>query len=245
MQKLWDAMQPISPNAWIFPAALLLSLAVWWFLPSRDVPRRKLLVIYAFGLLGALLGAKLAFLLAEGWRVKDDLAALLAGRSITGALLGGYMGVESGKKLVDVTRSTGDRFAIIAPLGIALGRVSCLVHGCCPGVACSPHWWTITDKSGIPRWPASLAEMAFNLAFLAWALWAAARRRHTNNRFSVYLIAYGLFRFAHEFARDNPPIPGLGPISGYHLVAAGIALFGVWRYQVMNSPSPERPIFVS
>jgi phosphatidylglycerol:prolipoprotein diacylglycerol transferase len=46
--------------------------------------------------------------------------------------------------------------------------------------------------------------------------------------FHVYLIFYGLFRFAHEFLRDTPPM--LGPFSGYHLLALGITVLGLMRY---------------
>jgi phosphatidylglycerol:prolipoprotein diacylglycerol transferase len=38
-------------------------------------------------------------------------------------------------------------------------------------------------------------------------------------------MAYGVFRFFHEFLRDTPPI--LGPISGYQMAALAIALLGV------------------
>ena len=55
-----------------------------------------------------------------------------------GALLGGYAGVEIAKKAIGYSAPTGDWFAIVAPVGIALGRVGCLRHGCCTGVVCSP-----------------------------------------------------------------------------------------------------------
>jgi phosphatidylglycerol:prolipoprotein diacylglycerol transferase len=42
--------------------------------------------------------------------------------------------------------------------------------------------------------------------------------------FHIYLIAYGIFRFAHEFVRDTPRI--LGPLSGYQIAALGVAMLG-------------------
>ena len=51
----------------------------------------RLTLIYFIGLGGALIGAKIAFLLAEGWHYRGNWIALLSGRSITGGLLGGYL----------------------------------------------------------------------------------------------------------------------------------------------------------
>jgi hypothetical protein len=51
-------------------------------------------------------------------------------------LPGGCGGVELGKRVVGYTATTGDRFAVIAPVSIVSGRVGCLLHGCCLGRAC-------------------------------------------------------------------------------------------------------------
>lgn len=189
----------------------------------------RLTLIYFIGLGGALIGAKVAFLLAEGWHYRDNWIALLSGRSITGGLLGGYVAVEIGKRWLKYPRTTGDAFAIVVPVGIALGRVGCLLQGCCPGMACAEtHWWTLSDAQGVPRWPAAAVELGFNLLFLAWALLAARFDGTPGNRFHVYLIAYGVFRFAHEFARDDARI-GRTIFTGYHLIALVMVAFGVIR----------------
>ncbi len=48
--------------------------------------------------------------------------------------------------------------------------------------------------------------------------------------FHLYLIAYGLFRFAHEFFRETPRI--LGPITGYQLAALAIVGLGAVGFVV-------------
>ena len=56
-------------------------------------------------------------------------------------------------------------------------------------------------------------------------------------RFHIYLIAYGVFRFFHEFLRDTPAI--LGPFSGYQIAALAIIILGatgfVWRRRADES----------
>ena len=154
--------------------------------------------------------------------------ALLSGRSITGGLLGGYAAVEIAKRIVKYPRATGDVFAIIAPIGLILGRIGCLFSRCCPGAVCEPRWWTLADAHGVARWPAVPAEMLFNVVFLLWALAAMRFNWQPGNRFHIYLIGYGLFRFGHEFLRDNALMAG--PIGGYHLLALAIAALGFVRY---------------
>jgi phosphatidylglycerol:prolipoprotein diacylglycerol transferase len=220
-------------NAYGFLAlAGIIITALMWGRFSRDGAGHdlRLTLLYFVGLAGALIGAKVAFLLAEGWRYRHDWLALLSGRSITGGLLGGYLAVEVGKKWLNYPRATGDAFAIVVPVGIALGRVGCLLQGCCPGMACdAAHWWTIADSHGVPRWPAAAVELIFNVVFLAWALLAARCNWTTGNRFHVYLIAYGVFRFVHEFARDDARIPGT-PFTGYHIIALCTIIFGALRF---------------
>jgi phosphatidylglycerol:prolipoprotein diacylglycerol transferase len=51
------------------------------------------------------------------------------------------------------------------------------------------------------------------------------RDHFTSQHFHIYLMAYGVFRFAHEFLRATPRI--LGPISGYQLAALAVAVLGL------------------
>lgn len=217
-----------TPYSLLVAGGVVASAILWARLIRGRGNDRRLPVIYACGLAGAIIGAKLAFLLAEGWHFRHDTTALITGKSITGALLLGYAGVEVGKKLLRYTSPTGDLFAIVVPLSIALGRVGCILQGCCPGAACTPAWYTIADHAGTPRWPAAHAELAFNLLFALWALAARRLAWCTGNHFHVYLMAYGLFRFAHEFARDDARL--WGPFSGYHALAAAMAIFGAYRF---------------
>ena len=214
---------------WLLLAGIGVSLIFWIRLARRD---DRLLMVYLGALTGAFAGAKIVYLLAEGWQdlgSADLWQRWATGKTILGALLGGYAGVEISKKLLGYPRATGDWFAVIAPAGIVLGRIGCLLHGCCLGEACQqPHWWTLTDRSSMPRWPAVPAEIAFNLASMG-VFWILRRQgRLPGQHFHLYLIAYGLFRFAHEFARATPRI--LGPFSGYQVAALGVIGLGVWGF---------------
>jgi phosphatidylglycerol:prolipoprotein diacylglycerol transferase len=204
---------------------IAISLLLWSRLARRD---DRLIFIYLAALAGAFLGAKLVYLGAEGWLHWHDAnrwRALLTGKSITGALLGGYGAVEVAKYFLGYKAATGDWFALIAPLGIMIGRVGCVLHGCCQGKVCDRSWYTVADTAGAFRWPAAQVELAFNAAALFAILLLRWRRILPGQHFHIYLMAYGIFRFVHEFARTTPPI--FGPISGYQIAALGLFALGL------------------
>lgn len=181
--------------------------AVYWVRVSKHDSRLPL--IYIGGLVGAFIGAKLAFLFAEGWMYLDHpkrIPILLSGKSIIGALPGGWLGVEFMKKCMGYRAITGDRFATILPVPLILGRLGCLHAGCCGGITCS---------SG--TWPSVPVEIGFQFSAIL-CLWLLRRKSILpGQHFHLYLISYGIFRFLHEFLRATPK-PFLG-LSGYQIIA--------------------------
>jgi phosphatidylglycerol:prolipoprotein diacylglycerol transferase len=215
----------ISPYTWLLLTGVFVSFLFWKRRARQD---KRLVFIYGAALVGAFFGAKIVYLFAEGWRhfgAPDMWLQLAAGKSILGALLGGYIFVELAKRHVGYERTTGDDFALIAPISIGLGRVGCLLHGCCLGIVCRPEWYALKDSEGESRWPAVPVELAFNA--LAFSLFLIFRRRQilSGQHFHLYLIGYGSFRFVHEFVRATPRL--LGTFSGYHFAALSVALFGL------------------
>ena len=248
-----------SPYGWLLLAGIAVSLFTWTRLARGD---SRLVLIYVAALLSAFIGAKLTYLFAEGWRdwpMPDRWLRLATGKSVLGALLGGYAGVEAAKLALGWRAPTGDLFALVAPLGIGIGRIGCLLHGCCLGERCAPAWFTLQDAEGVARWPAVPVEIGFNVVMLL--VFAILRSRQSRacktagtsaatgagtaeeicppphvggyggyalrgQHFHLYLIAYGLFRFAHEWMRVTPKFGGI--ISGYQIAALGcVALGGI------------------
>ncbi|MDQ6632492.1 MAG: prolipoprotein diacylglyceryl transferase [Verrucomicrobiota bacterium] len=209
---------------WLMLAGIIVSIWLWSRIAKRD---ERLLFIYIFALVGAFLGAKLVYIFAEGWRhfgAPDMWLQLATGKTILGALLGGYLAVELAKKFLGYRKATGDWFALIAPVGIIFGRVGCLLHGCCLGSVCEKSWFTIADKNDVARWPAVPLEIIFNL--IAIFVFAILRRQKkmTGQHFHLYLIAYGIFRFAHEIFRATPKVFGI--LSGYQIAALAVTILG-------------------
>ena len=69
----------------------------------------------------------------------------------------------------------------------------------------------------------------FNAFALAAALLLRRWKLLPGQHFHLYLIAYGIFRFLHEFLRASPRI--LGPLSGYQVAALAVALLGIIGFE--------------
>lgn len=215
-------------------AGILIGAIAWH---RRHRGRPEMLVIYIGALVGAFAGAKLAYLFAEGWldwSRADRWLRYATGKSVLGGLLGGYAGVELAKKLVGHKSSTGDGFALIVPLGLALGRVGCYFHGCCVGK--SGYAGVFAARGD--RWPAPLVEGVFQITMLV-LLFELRRRGLLRDRLIfLYFAAYGLFRYVHEYMRETPMM--IAGVSGYQIIALVLAAVGF--LQVMRQRTLEAAI---
>lgn len=164
--------------------------------------------------LGAVVGSKLLHHLANPSQWSEIAAnpiLLLGGKTIVGGLLGGWIAVEGTKRLMGVTRRTGDLYAIPLCLGMAIGRVGCFLTGL------DDHTYGVaTDLAlgvdfgdGVPRHPTQLYELGF-LLLLALLLLTPDANRREGTRFRVFLGGYLAFRLV---------VDGLKP---YDEVTAGL-----------------------
>jgi phosphatidylglycerol:prolipoprotein diacylglycerol transferase len=97
------------------------------------------------------------------------------------------------------------------------------LNGCCLGKPFAGVFAT-RDGAGTMRWPAPAVEGAFQIVMLITVLLLQRRGLLRDRLFFLYLAAYGLFRFLHEFMRDTPKI--VAGLSGYQLIALGMAVLG-------------------
>ena len=214
---------------WLMLAAVATSLVLWSRLARQD---SRMIPIYFGALAGAFLGAKLVYLAAEGWLHWHDpnrWVILATGKSITGALLGGYAGVEIAKRLIGYRGATGDWFAIDCasqhhawPGGLRAPRLL-------SRPPCEESWFTVRDAAGQARWPAAQTELIFNAVALGAVLILRRWKLWPGQHFHLYLVAYGVFRFFHEFLRATPLI--LGSFSGYQVAALGVAMLGLAAFE--------------
>jgi phosphatidylglycerol:prolipoprotein diacylglycerol transferase len=197
---------------WIYGVFVVVALASFFVFPASRVivdpeQRRKYKILQLVSLVFAIVGAKLAVLAGDRSWPWVPLASpwlwLESGRSITGGLILGHVAAEIAKPIIGFVGPPNDHFAAKLPFSIAVGRVGCLLAGCCRGV---PHdgWLSVRYDDGVARYPAPLFEIFFQVAVGLFFVELVRRRALPGRVFALYLVLYGVFRFATEFLRETP-----------------------------------------
>jgi phosphatidylglycerol:prolipoprotein diacylglycerol transferase len=205
---------------------------------ARD--RSRYYTMQAITVLAAAAGAKLGVLFGDAlWPLHpfhhwEELLA--SGRSIAGALLFGFVAVEIAKPLMGYDLPPNDRFAVALPFSIGLGRLGCLVAGCCRGTAYDGPL-AVAYEDGVLRHPTQLYEAVFQLVagYVLLRLWR--RNIFFGRLFALYLAAYGVFRFATEFIRDTAK--PYGGLSAYQLMALAMIVAGAIAVYLRSRRQPE------
>src|SRR5437764_14325433 len=189
---LWIGPVPIHPHVLFETLAYVVGARLYAVLKSRDgdslAPVDRWWVV-ASAFFGAAVGAK-----ALPWLAHPSLTIahfsepllLFDGKSAVGGLVGALIAVEVAKRLIGVTRATGDLFAIPLTVGIAIGRIGCFLTGLEDNTHGLPTSlpWAFDYGDGIPRHPAQLYEIGFlTLMLLPLLLWVRRREYHEGDLF--------------------------------------------------------------
>lgn len=205
-------------------------------------------------LFAGVLGARVLFILQElpyYLQHRNELFSLqFQGLTSFGALLFGiavyaWFAWRQNRPFRDVL----DLVAPSALLGHAIGRIGCLLNGCCYGVVTTSKFGVHIDDTSILHVPAQLFDSL--MAFAAVGILLAIERRglHRGQSFSLFLILYGATRFIYEFWRagtvdqvnagiasstywGNLPITQAQAVAALMLVS-GAVLFVVWHRQTV------------
>ncbi|CBN54569.1 MULTISPECIES: prolipoprotein diacylglyceryl transferase [Kamptonema] len=171
------------------------------------------------GMVGALVGAKSLVLLQHLDLLPQDwqqfLLLFIQGKTVVGAILGGLIGVELTKKMIGLTRSTGDVFVYPLIVGTAIGRIGCFLTGLSDrtyGIATNLPWG-VDFGDGIYRHPTQLYEIIFLVILMAFLRIRSRYQRQEGDLFKFYMIAYLGFRLIVDFIKpDFHPFLGLTAI---------------------------------
>lgn len=201
--------------AWLTAAATLIILRRTWF-ADNPVEQNLRFGYLAAVLFGAGIGAW-AFGTLNGWASGHPGLA----RSVEGALAGAIISIELYKRLNGITLRTGAVYALPLALGIAVGRIGCLLSGMedfTYGIPTGASWgWDFDD--GILRHPVQLYESVmmagFALVYVAMVLRKNAFWRA--NGFYLAVAFYAMQRFALEFLKPYATVAG--PLTVFQLLS--------------------------
>lgn len=178
---------------------------------------------------GAALGAKLLTLFENPYQLNWQ------GKSIIGALIGGWIAVEIAKKFLNVNRSTGDILVIPLCTGIIIGRLGCFFSGLEDqtfGID-SNLPWAMDFGDGVKRHPTQLYEIIFASLFLVFIKCNKKISKQEGILFKSFMLFYLSFRFFVQFIKPTPHIYyGLDLIQIISLITIIITIFLIFKNQI-------------
>lgn len=210
-----------------------------------------------FGALGVILGGRL------GYVIFYNLAYYLAhplevfyiwsgGMSFHGGLLGviAAMWLYAHKTRRSFF-AVSDFVALLTPLGLGAGRLGNFINHELWGRVTDAPWGMVfrgQEAGPLPRHPSQLYEFMLEGVVLFILLWIYARKRRPVGAVSgLFLLAYGLFRFLVEFAREPDAHLGylafdwltMGQVLSFPMILVGAGI--IWWVGRRNQPLGKFP----
>ena len=228
---------------------------VWWLGSRRiakgaaPITREQFDDLIFYGILGVIAGGRLGYVLfyKPAYYLAHPLevfAVWQGGMSFHGGFLGVLLAMawfarKTGRRWLDIM----DFLAPLVPLGLAAGRLGNFINGELWGRVTDVAWGMVFRGAGpLPRHPSQLYEMAPEGLLLFVLLWFySARRRPRGAVSGLFLIGYGLARFACEYTREPDDYLGLlalGMSMGQWLSAPMVIAGAVMMAWVYRKPRP-------
>jgi phosphatidylglycerol:prolipoprotein diacylglycerol transferase len=166
-----------------------------------------------------------------------------------GLIVGGVAGLAIVRRFRLPLGAVGDAAAPAIPIGHAIGRLGCLLAGCCHGSP-SGSWPGLVfrdpdapafaiSRGALPLHPVQLYE-AIGLVLLGAGLLLARRKARWRGRLlPAYLGGYAILRLLTETLRGDQGRGGVGPLSTSQLIAIALLLIlGVSHVRRARGPTP-------
>ncbi len=237
-----------------FGLMMAIAFLVGYYLLSWEIKRRGDDPKFAgdlifWGAISGIVGAKL-FSVFENFSdfLTDPIHTLFSGSGFVfhGGLLGGTIAVTAYIKMKN--RSLGTYADIIGPiilLGQGIGRIGCLLAGCCHGSVTNCAWGIqypegsqasyhqyhehLLDSAflkSLPVHPSPLYETIFNtIMFLLLIKVIRPKLRTKGSTFALVVVIAGAERFLLEFVRINPKT--LWGLTNYQFSSLFFVLLGL------------------
>ncbi len=240
----------------VFAGVLMYRIAKRW---KIRFDTDALLTIICCVIVGIIAGARLGYCLfyGNGYYFAHPLEILAfnqGGMSFHGGLMGALLSGIVAARLTGIPYLTlADMGAIVAPVGLFLGRCANFINGELWGDYTDLPWGVVFGGAAgnMPRHPSQLYEALLEGVLLFVILFALSRKRPPRPRgtfIGVFLVVYGICRFLIEFVRQPDAQLGylfggwvtMGQVLSVPLIAAGIIVL-VWAVR-QRKPQQGLPV---
>ncbi|HUT52791.1 MAG TPA: prolipoprotein diacylglyceryl transferase [bacterium] len=197
----------------------------------------------------AIVGARVMFMIVDYRRFIDDPREIY--RIWNGGLVfyGGFIasvlaGVVYIKRHQLPLALWCDLLAPVAMINLAVGRIGCLLNGCCYGKFAPGLWWGIVyppshpalGLAQMPVHPTPIYEVLAVLIIFGVLVLMSRHKKFQGQVFWAMVLLYAVARFILEFFRGDPrgtaPLIGLSTSQGIAVVAGATAIIMLaWLYR--------------
>lgn len=226
----------------------IINYAAYAFLGAAAAAAVFLMAVGDQGLAASLVIAASVVVSAGLWGQMVEFSGRLARPfGYYGALCGAFIGVGIAALVFEMSPSLlGAGLVLGAPVAQAIGRLRCLVQGCCHGRACPAPGGIVYRKpqsrvlriarlGGRPVHPTPLYSIYANGFVLLVLVRLALGGAPQTLLIGVYLMMSGSLRFVEEAYRGEPQTPVWRGLKLYQWLAVGQAALGA-PFTLMTSP---------
>jgi len=224
---------------------------------SRGLQRERVMDLGIWIIISALVGAKVLLLIVDYRQFLDNPGSLIDLLRSGGVFYGGLIAAVT-VALFYIWRhrmpmwTTTDVFAPGIALGHVVGRLGCLLAGCCFGRQTTVPWaisfhdpqaFAVAGTPlGVPLHPTQLYEAGAEALILAFLLAFERRGRQFPGRtFWTYMLLYGVSRFVIEFYRGDPRGTVFDALSTSQFVSVVLVPLSVVMLLLLSRrPDPSR-----
>ncbi|MBQ5884795.1 MAG: prolipoprotein diacylglyceryl transferase [Clostridia bacterium] len=226
---------PIYGIAWILGTAIA-GLIAYLLTKKSGIEGYDLVYSAVFAVLAGVAGAKLLFILVSlNIIIEQNIpftAVLQGGFVFYGGLIGGAIGILIYTKMYKLnTLKFFDLFALVMPLGHAIGRVGCFYSGCCYGMRYDgPFSCEYTKTLGMTPLntallPVQLIEAVLLIILFCVLMYMYLKVQQTGIITVIYLYVYSVIRFVLEFLRGDLERGLIFGLSTSQIVSVMIVVF--------------------
>jgi len=182
---------------------------------KKNIRPELVLVIAALTVVGAIGGAGLLYIIVT-YNIEQIITGILNGTLTVGlvfygGLIGGIIGAFAGAKVAKIDLlELEDVIVPYVPLGHAIGRIGCLLAGCCNGMEYSgfgavyyknPIVDTLDPNVGY--FPVQALEAFLDIIIMVILIISAKKKLPKYDLLFRYLFMYAIMRFGTEMLRGD------------------------------------------
>jgi phosphatidylglycerol:prolipoprotein diacylglycerol transferase len=226
------------------------AFAMWWAnrqatKPNSGWNKEEVSDLLFYGMLGVILGGRVGYVLFYQFSYFLENPLYLFRIDQGGmSFHGGTLGVITAICIFAWTRkkqllAVGDFVAPLVPVGLLAGRIGNFINGELWGRTTDVPWAVVFPSGGpLARHPSQLYEAFFEGLVLFIILYVFTKKpRPAGSVGGLFLLGYGVFRFAIEYFREPDAHLGLfggfismGQILSLPMIIAGLGLI-LWAYK--------------